>query len=217
MSEPEVLPRLLIATMNRGKLREIRALLAGVPIELVDLHDLGDDEEFAEVGQTFEMNAVAKAIHYHGRHGIPTIADDSGLSVDALEGEPGIHSRRFLGEDVPYARKMAEILRRLEGKQGDARAARFTCAVCLAADDRIIATIVKHVFGVIADEPRGDGGFGYDPFFLSTELGQTFGEAPQEEKDRVSHRGQALRSLVNLIETHDPIRALLGVPPLRRH
>ena len=216
MSAPESLPRLLVATKNRGKLREIRALLADNPIKLVDLQDLGDDSEFIEVGQTFEMNAVAKAIHYHGRHGIPTIADDSGLSIDALGGEPGVQSRRFLGEDVSYPRKMAEILRRLEGKQGDACAARFTCALCLAADGRVVANIVKHVFGVIADQPSGDGGFGYDPIFLSTELGQTFGEAPQEDKDRVSHRGQALRSLVNLIETHDPVRALLGVPPLNR-
>ena len=216
MSDSESLPRLLVATTNRGKLREIRALLDDAPIELVDLHNLGDDSEFAEVGQTFEMNAVAKAIHYHGRHGIPTIADDSGLSVDALDGAPGVQSRRFLGEDVSYPRKIAEILRRLEGKQGDARAARFTCALCLAADGRVVANIVKHVFGVIADQPRGDGGFGYDPIFLSTELGQTFGEAPQEEKDRVSHRGQALRSLVNLVETHAPIRALLGIPLLNR-
>jgi XTP/dITP diphosphohydrolase len=202
--------RLLIATTNPGKIREIKPLLAHLPLRVASLEELGADPGFVEEGSSFAENAAAKALHYHRLHSLPAVADDSGLVIDALDGEPGVKSSRYLG-DAPYASKMEAVLKRMRDLEGRDRSARFTCALALAVDGRVVSTIVKHVFGVIADAPRGDGGFGYDPIFFCTKLGKTFGEAPQSEKDRVSHRAQALRTLAALLETHAGFRELLGL------
>ena len=211
---PIVRRKLLIATTNSGKVREIRPLLAHLSLQLVGLEELGIDAEFVEEGETFAENAAAKALHYHRLHGLPTIADDSGLVVDALDGEPGVHSSRYLGDDTPYPEKMASILERLravDNEESKGRNARFTCALVLALGGRVMATIVKHVFGHIAEAPRGNGGFGYDPIFFCDELGKTFGEAAQGEKAGVSHRAQALQTLIHLLETHRRIRREMGL------
>ena len=217
-ASPDETPRLLVASANSGKLREIRTLIGEVledPIELVGLDRLGVDPGFSEDGESFAANARAKALHYHLVHRQPAIADDSGLVVDALGGEPGVHSSRYLGEGTAYAAKMADIIRRLDeaGVPEDERGARFTCALAVAAAGRVIACIVKNVFGRIAHEPRGSGGFGYDPIFYCTDLGATFGEASQQEKDRVSHRAQALRALAVLLHNHAALRLELGLKP----
>lgn len=204
-------PRILIATSNKGKLREIKSLLAGLRVELVGLEELGENPEFSEDGSSFEENARAKAIHYHRMHGLPTVADDSGLVIDALCGEPGVNSSRFLGADTPYPEKMATLLGRLDGLPETKRGARFTCALCLAAEGKAFALMTKHVFGRIADAPMGSGGFGYDPIFYCPEIGATFGEAPQELKDHFSHRAQAVGSLRALLATHRELASMLGL------
>ena len=213
---PSETPRLLVASANRGKRREIRALLDELledRIELVGLDSLGADPAFSEEGDSFAANAGAKALHYHKAHRLPALADDSGLVVDALDGEPGVRSSRYLGGETPHAAKMADIIRRLEeaGVPEAERGARFTCALAVAAAGRVVACIVKNVFGRIAPGPAGDGGFGYDPIFYCPELGATFGEASQREKDRVSHRAQALRILPILLRSHAALRRELGL------
>lgn len=204
-------PTLLVATRNSGKLKEIRSALSVLPVEIVDLNRVAPDEDFTETGSSFQENAKAKALHYHTLLGLPAIADDSGLVVDALDGEPGIRSSRYLGEDVPHSGKMAHILRRLEGLPEADRSAHFTCALALAVDGRVQACIVKRVFGRIAEAPVGDHGFGYDPIFYCPILSATFGQATASEKDPVSHRGQALRSLVFLLEFHEDLHGALGL------
>ena len=205
--------KLLIATTNPGKIHEINPLLAHLPILLVGLDEIGVDPDFVERCETFFENSAAKALHYHRFHGLPTVADDSGLVVEALGGEPGVHSSRYLGENTKYSEKMASILERLKNAEKDDadRSARFTCALSLAVNDRVVATIEKHVLGSVADEPRGCRGFGYDPIFYSPALGKTFGEAAAAEKDRISHRAQTLRSLAILLESHKKLRDELGI------
>jgi XTP/dITP diphosphohydrolase len=206
--------KLLIASGNTGKLREIRSILSGIPIELVGLDQLGHDPNFAEDCDTFEEVARSKALHYHRLHGLPAVADDSGLVVDALGGEPGVRSSRYLGMDTPFSEKMAHILGRLQGLPAERREARFTCALALAAGGRVPVTIVKHVFGWIAEEPRGSGGFGYDPIFFCPQVGATFSEVTEESKNLVSHRGRALRAFLYLLETHADVRRSLTLPDL---
>ncbi|HUX06905.1 MAG TPA: non-canonical purine NTP pyrophosphatase [Acidobacteriota bacterium] len=205
--------KLLIASTNPGKILEIMPLLFHLSLRLVGLDELGSDPGFVEDGETFADNSASKALHYHLLHGLPTVADDSGLVVSALGGEPGVRSSRFLGEETSYPEKMARILEMLRKaeKAGGTRAARFTCALSLAVGGRVAATIEKHVFGNIAEQPRGDHGFGYDPIFYSPALGKTFGESVAAEKDRISHRAQALRSLAALLESHEKLRGELGI------
>jgi len=204
-------PRLLVATTNKGKLREIRGILSSMGVALVGLSETRLDQSFEESGGSFAENAAAKAMHFHSLSDLPTIADDSGLVVDALDGRPGILSSRYLGAGAPYSEKMAQILRELRGKAGSEREANFTCALSLAIGGRLASSIIKKVYGSIAAEPRGDGGFGYDPIFYSPQLGQTFGQAGQRDKDRMSHRGQALRALRALLETHEGLRREIGL------
>jgi XTP/dITP diphosphohydrolase len=209
-------PKLLIASTNPGKVREIKPLLAHLPVQLVGLDELGADPKFSEPGDTFAENSIAKALYYHYLHGLPTVSDDSGLVIDALGGEPGVRSSRFLGEGTTYPEKMERVLARLQEVTtvGLGREARFTCALSLAVNGRVAVTIVKHVFGMITDKPRGHHGFGYDPIFFCPELGKTFGEATSAEKDKVSHRAQALRSLAALLETHSRLRRELELDPI---
>jgi XTP/dITP diphosphohydrolase len=192
---------LLLATRNRGKLLELRALFAGLSVALVDLAELGLAESAAEDAleafETFEENALAKARHFHARSGLPTVADDSGLSVGALRGAPGVRSKRFANasgasdaiDEANNVKLLAEL--------GDAsdRTAWFVCAAAYVDADRSLVTRGE-VPGRVLQSARGTGGFGYDPLFLSDELGQTFAEASLEAKETVSHRGRAFRALV---------------------
>jgi len=202
MNRTERVRPLLVATRNRGKLVELRALLGGLSLELVDLADAGlaetGDEDALEEFESFEENALAKARHFHARSGLPTVADDSGLSVDALGGAPGVRSKRFAGVAGETSRVDQANNEKLLGQMSEEtdRRARFVCAAAYV-DGRRSFVVRGEAPGRILDAARGDGGFGYDPLFMSDELGQTFAEASLEAKERVSHRGRAFRSLVS--------------------
>lgn len=192
--------RLLVATTNGGKLREIRALLSGAPVELTSLHDLDPIEEPEETGATFEENARLKALYYGSRSGLTTVAEDSGLVIDGLNGEPGIRSARFIRPDASYPERFAEIFRRLAGPPVKNRAARFVCALAVADGNRIIYEARGTVEGEIAHEPRGDRGFGYDPIFYYPAYSATLAEVTDEAKRAVAHRGQAFRALATWLQ-----------------
>jgi XTP/dITP diphosphohydrolase len=187
--------RLLVATTNRDKLREIRSLLSGIDIDLRTLHDLPPIEEPEETGATFAENARLKAHHYAAASGLTTVAEDSGLLVDALDGEPGVRSARFLSADASYPERFAEIFRRLTEHPERGRAARFLCAVAVVEEGQIVFETVGTVEGEIADRPRGDHGFGYDPIFYYPPYGGTLAEVSESTKLAVAHRGQAFRAL----------------------
>jgi XTP/dITP diphosphohydrolase len=190
--------KLVLATANPDKAAEIRAVLrdAGLDVELVARP--GDVPEVDETGTTLEDNARLKAVALCGATGLPAVADDTGLEVDALGGAPGVYSARYAGEDVTYADNVAKLLRGLAGLDAAARTARFsTVALARWPDGREVAAIGE-VEGVIAAEARGEGGFGYDPVFVPVEGdGRTFAEMSAEEKHRVSHRGRAFRTLAD--------------------
>lgn len=195
--------RLVLATRNPGKVREIRRILAEWPwVEVIGLDDAGvpesPDEDAVEAYETFEENALAKARYFAARTGALVLADDSGLSVDALGGAPGVRSRRFApGADLRGGEQdranNQHLLALLEGRGGAERTAHYVCAAALAWPDGREAVFTGTCHGVILEEPRGTGGFGYDPLFHLPEEGMTFGELPAERKDALSHRGRAVR------------------------
>jgi XTP/dITP diphosphohydrolase len=194
--------RLLVATTNTNKLREIRDLLADAPVELIGLDTLPPLEEPEETGLTFEANARLKALYYADRanalpHGAEalTVAEDSGLVIDALGGEPGVRSARFLRPDATYPERFAEIFRRLEDHPERPRTARFVCAVAVVRNGRVAYETRGTVEGEIAPEPRGSGGFGYDPIFFYPPFGTSLDEVSQASKLHVENRGRAFRAL----------------------
>jgi XTP/dITP diphosphohydrolase len=191
---------LLLASQNAGKLAEMRTLVAGMPFHVLGPREIGIDEAPEETGTTFLENAVLKARYYAGRSGRLTVADDSGLSVDALDGGPGLYSSRFGGEGATDDDRNRLLLRKLEGVPPEKRTARFTSAVAVARGSEVLFTAQETVEGLIADAPRGANGFGYDPLFFYPPFGRTFGECPHEEKDRVSHRGKAFARLRTFLE-----------------
>ncbi len=185
--------KLLVATTNTGKLREIAGILAGLPIELVSLRDLPAIEEPEETGATFAENARLKALYYHRATNLPSVADDSGLEIEALDGAPGIHSARWEGTD--YEIKFRKIYDLLDAKGAQQSPARFVCRVALADDDRIVFEAEGVIEGRIADSPRGNLGFGYDPIFYYPPLDRTTAELDRDLKATVSHRGKAFHQL----------------------
>ncbi|MCK4657893.1 MAG: RdgB/HAM1 family non-canonical purine NTP pyrophosphatase [Phycisphaerae bacterium] len=187
--------RLLIATSNPGKLREIRHVFADLDVELADLKEFGKLPQPLEDGLTFEENARKKALHYAGLTGLWTLADDSGLEVDALGGQPGVNSARFAGPAQDAAANNIKLIRCLGEVPPKRRSARFRCVIAIADGQRVSATAAGVFEGVIIDEPRGQNGFGYDPYFLLPELGQTVAELEPAHKNRISHRGQALQNI----------------------
>ena len=195
--------RLLVATTNRGKLKEIRDILAGMPTVLATLDDHPGLAEPEETGTTFAANARLKACYYAGATGELTVADDSGLEIDALDGEPGVHSARFNGES--YADKFATIRRMLAERGTDASTARFVCALALASAGGVLWETAGVVEGRLQLPPRGAGGFGYDPIFHYPPYGRTLAEVMPEEKAAVSHRGQAFRHLRRYLATTRPV------------
>lgn len=186
-------PRLLVATTNRGKLAEIRAVLDGMPATLTSLDDHPPVETPEETGATFAANARLKARRYAGATGELTVAEDSGLEIDALNGEPGVRSARFNGES--YAEKFAALRRMLARRGRDTSPARFVCALALADADGVLWETAGLVEGRVQWPPRGGRGFGYDPIFYYPPYGRTLGEVTQAEKTAVSHRGRAFRQL----------------------
>ena len=184
---------LLIATGNAGKLREIRTLLGDLPLTLLTLADFPGIEGVAETGSTFAENAALKALGYARQSGALTLADDSGLEVDALAGAPGVRSARYLGENASYADRISALLAALKDGDDDERSARFVCALVIGLPNQeILYTTQATCEGRIADAPRGSGGFGYDPVFMPHGFTQTFGELPADLKNEISHRGRAL-------------------------
>jgi XTP/dITP diphosphohydrolase len=192
---------LLVATTNPNKIREIRQFLAGAAFEIVTLAEWPDVIAPEETGITFEENARAKALYYAAATGAVTVAEDSGLSIDALDGAPGVESARFGGVELPYPEKFSLIARALREKGDPESRARFVCAVALVRGDRVLFETRGTVEGHISAEPKGSGGFGYDPIFFYPPYGQTLAEAG-DAKAAVSHRGQAFRALRAYLESH---------------
>jgi XTP/dITP diphosphohydrolase len=193
--------RLLVATTNPDKVREIRQLLDGVPVELLTLAGWPDVAAPEETGQTFEENARAKALYYAAATGELTVAEDSGLSIDALNGAPGVESARFGGSELSYPGKFALIDAALRAAGDRESPARFVCALALARADRVLFETRGTIEGRISPEAKGDGGFGYDPIFFYPPYGRTLAEAG-DAKAAVSHRGHAFRALRRFLECH---------------
>lgn len=191
--------QIVLATTNPGKIAEIAEALAAVGFEVVGLDTLADQTAVEETGQTFEDNARLKAEQYSLRTPLPVLADDSGLEVDALRGAPGVQSARYGGEQLDDPGRNQLLLRELGGTPPSRRHARFRCVLAVARSGRTISTFQGVVEGLIAPEPRGENGFGYDPVFYHEGLGCTFGEIPRSEKQKLSHRGQAVRAFVEAV------------------
>jgi XTP/dITP diphosphohydrolase len=194
------MPTLLIATTNQNKLREYAAIFAGLPFELRSLRDAGIDEDVEETGATFAENAQLKAEFYAARSGLPALADDSGLEVAALGGEPGVLSHRYAGPNASDADRNALLLRKLEGVPFHARLARFVCVIALARPGGSAELIEGVLPGVIELAPRGANGFGYDPLFYVLDEDATLAELPDERKNQISHRARAVRNAREALE-----------------
>lgn len=183
---------ILIATKNRGKLREVQDILAGLPVVWVTLDQFPDLPDAVEDADTFAGNAERKAIHYARLTGLWTLADDSGLEVDALGGAPGVYSARYAGRQGDDAANNQKLIAQLAGVPAQQRTARFRCTIALAGPEGILAAACETFEGLIVDDPRGANGFGYDPHFFVPELGKTAAQLPAEQKNRISHRAKAL-------------------------
>jgi XTP/dITP diphosphohydrolase len=185
------MPRLLLATNNKGKAREYQSLLEGVPFALVTPAQVGIDAEVEETGTTFEANARLKAITLARESGLLTLADDSGLEVEALGGEPGTLSARFAGENASDSDRVNYLLAKMQGVPEGKRQARFRCVIAIANPEGYVELCSGQCDGIIALAPKGNRGFGYDPIFYLPELGKTMAELPLETKNKISHRGRA--------------------------
>lgn len=187
----------LIATNNPGKIEELRQLLADLPISLGGLSDIGIIDEVAETGATFAENAAMKAAGYSRIAGIPALADDSGLVIDYLGGEPGVHSARYAGESANDDKRIAKVLREMRPAPAETRTARFVCVAAIADGTGNVLHSAEGVCeGSIIHAPRGHGGFGYDPIFVPEGFDKTFGELPPEVKNMISHRGRAIAKII---------------------
>ena len=187
---------LLVATQNRHKAEEIGELLAGLPVRVITLADVNPDLDLPETGDTFMANAREKALTAASLTGMLTLADDSGLAVDALGGEPGVHSKRFAATDPE---RIAKVLGLLADVPAARRTARFHCAVVIAQPGEVLAEIEETVEGRIIDTPRGAQGFGYDPVFQPNGFDRTLAELDMDEKNAISHRGKAFRKAAELV------------------
>lgn len=192
--------KIIFATGNEGKMREVREILSDLGMEILSMKEAGVSMDIVEDGITFEENARIKARAVQKATGALVLADDSGLAVDYLNGEPGVYSARYMGEDTSYVIKNKSIIDRLKGIEGSARSARFCCAIAAVFPDGSEAVTEGIIEGVIAESPSGEGGFGYDPIFYLPERGMTTAELSAEEKNAVSHRGNALRKMKPLIK-----------------
>ncbi len=201
--------QILIATTNRGKAGELVEMLggAGVGVEWLSLNDFPDVPEVVEDGATFEQNARKKALGYAGATGVWTIADDSGLVIDALDGAPGVVSARFSGEppkgsdrQILDHRNMAKVLKLMEGVPMEKRTARFACCLCLASPAKVLAETKGTLEGLIATQEAGANGFGYDPVFFVPELSSTVAQLTSAKKNEISHRGRAIKEIEPLLK-----------------
>lgn len=197
--------KLIFATGNEGKMREIRMIMGEIGLEILNMKEAGILITPEENGASFEENAriKARAVAVYTKELV--LADDSGLEVDYLNGEPGIYSARYLGENVSYEEKNKDILRRMEGVPEEKRTARFVCAIAAVLPNGDVLTVREVVEGRIAYEIKGRRGFGYDPIFYVPELGKTTAELSDEEKNRISHRGKALRVMKEELKKYESI------------
>jgi len=195
--------KLLLGTANRGKVAELNEMLSGLGFELVPLDAVGPLEDVEETGETFAENARLKASAYARQSGMPALADDSGFEVEALGWRPGVLSARYGGDAAPtFPEKIAQLLSEMERSEIPSRAARFKCAVALAASDgEIVAESEGVVTGIVSDSPRGNGGFGYDPIFVPEGFSRTFAEMSSAEKGALSHRGRAILQIIPYLRT----------------
>lgn len=189
-------PKLIIATSNLGKVRELKQMLLGARFSLLSLADLAPVSDIQETGSTFIENAILKAVGYSGEFKHPTLADDSGLEVAALGGRPGVRSARY-GGNVGFPEKMALLLDELLKSKTNDRRARFVSAIAFADESgRVLKTVTGECTGILAEGPRGTGGFGYDPIFIPDGFSQTFGELPDAIKNEISHRARAFSKII---------------------
>ncbi len=195
--------RIVLASSNPGKLREYNELVENSRIQLNLLPGFAELAPFEESAPTFAENAAGKAIHYSKFTEQIVLADDSGLVVPALGGEPGVHSARYAGPNATDSDRVQKLLRALGNKEGDARRARFVCVIAVARKGRVLAVVSDSAEGVISQKPEGKNGFGYDPIFLFPNLGRTYAEISPEEKNRLSHRGKAFRKVLVLFAGND--------------
>ena len=187
--------KLVFATGNEGKMREIREILKELDMEIYSLKEAGIESDAEENGTTFEENAVMKAREDANNTDAIGLAGDSGLESDSLNGEPGVYSARYLGEDTSYRIKNQNLIDRLEGVPDEKRTARFVCVIAAVLPDGGVLTARGTVEGIIGTEERGQGGFGYDPIFYLPEYGCSTAELSMEQKNEISHRGKALREM----------------------
>lgn len=187
--------KIIFATGNAGKMKEIREILKDLDAEVLSMKEAGVEAYIVEDGKTFEENAVIKAKTVCELTGEIALADDSGLEIDYLNKEPGIYSARYMGEDTSYRIKNANLIERLEGVPDEKRTARFVCAIAAAFPDGTVKTVRGTMEGRIGYEEAGENGFGYDPIFYLPEYGCSSAELSMEEKNKISHRGKALRAI----------------------
>lgn len=191
--------KIIFATSNAGKMKEIREILKDLDVEILSMKEAGINADIVENGKTFEENALIKARAIRDLADCIVLADDSGLEVDALNKEPGIYSARYMGEDTSYDLKNANIIERLSGLTGSERSARFVCVIAAAFPDGTEETRRATIEGQIADAPAGENGFGYDPIFYVPEYKCTTAQLATEQKNEISHRGKALRAMKEVL------------------
>lgn len=187
--------KIIFATGNEGKMREIREILKDLGMDVLSMKQAGVSMDIAEDGKTFGENAEIKAMAVWKKTGGIVLADDSGLVVDCLNGEPGIYSARYMGEDTSYEIKNQNIVQRAAKAEGGERSARFLCNIAAVLPDGEVLHTEAAMEGLIAEKPAGNGGFGYDPILYIPEYGKTGGELTMEEKNKISHRGKALKAM----------------------
>ena len=192
--------KLVFATGNEGKMREIREILGRPGLTILSQKEAGIVSDAEENGTTFEANALIKARAVAAQTDAPVLADDSGLEIDYLNGEPGVYSARYMGEDTPYEIKNQKLLDLLEGVPEEKRTARFVCVIAAVLPDGREFTTRGTIEGIIGYESKGEGGFGYDPIFFVPEFGCSTAELTMEQKNLVSHRGKALRAMKEVLE-----------------
>lgn len=192
--------KIVVATQNQGKVREIKEILEGLPVQVQTMGEVGIDIEIDETGTTFEENAVIKAEAISKLVDALVIADDSGLEIDYLNKEPGVYSARYLGKDTPYEEKNQIIIERLNNVPKAQRTARYVCAMAICEKGETVFVTRSTVEGYIGDHPEGSNGFGYDPIFFVEELGTSIANISIEEKNKMSHRAKALYKVMEHIK-----------------
>jgi len=194
------MPKLLLATSNPGKIREYRSLLSGLDYQITTLAELRITKNVTESGNNYEQNARLKAVTYAKLSQLLTLADDSGLEVDALNGEPGVKSARFAGEAATDADRVRFLLAKLNGTPWEQRTAHFKCVIVIATPEGHVKVCYGECHGMIALEAKGENGFGYDPIFFIPEIGKTLAELPSEIKNQISHRARATQKARQVLQ-----------------